>query len=66
MGEFLDSIVIFTITLINATIGYFQEQKAESALEALRKMTRLNSIVLRDGKRVKLKSEELVPGVYSF
>lgn len=62
MREYIDSLVIFTITLINAVIGYFQEQKAESALEALRKMTRLNSVVLREDKRVNIKSENLVPG----
>ncbi len=62
MGKILDSGVIFLVTLVNATIGFFQEQKAELALEALRKMTRLSSVAIRDGKRVNLKSEQLVPG----
>ncbi len=62
MGELTNAAVIFLITLVNAFIGYFQEQKAESALEVLRKMTRLNSVVVRDSKRTNIKSDFLVPG----
>lgn len=48
--------------LINAVLGVYQESKAEKAIEALQEMTAATSKVIRGGKQVSLKSEELVPG----
>jgi Ca2+-transporting ATPase len=62
MREYTDSVVIFIITVINACIGYYQQQKTENALEALRKMTALFTVVIRDGKSRRIRSEELVVG----
>ncbi|MBU0662535.1 HAD-IC family P-type ATPase [Candidatus Micrarchaeota archaeon] len=61
-GEALDAIAIFAIVLINAGLGFFQEYKAEKAMEALRKMTALRAVVLREGRHVLIDAEELVPG----
>ena len=62
-GEsFADVFIILIVVLINAVLGVYQESKAEKAIEALQEMTAATSKVLRGGKQVSLKSEELVPG----
>ncbi|MCD6575847.1 MAG: calcium-translocating P-type ATPase, SERCA-type [Nanoarchaeota archaeon] len=62
VGETLNSIVILIILLINAFLGFFQEYKAEKAVEALKKMTAPRALVLRDGVKKEIFSRELVPG----
>ena len=57
-----DSIIILAVVLINAVLGVMQESKAEKAVEALQKMSAATSRVLRDGKIVTVKSEDLVVG----
>ena len=57
-----DSIIILTVVLINAVLGVVQESKAEKAVEALQKMSAATTRVLRDGKIVIVKSEDLVVG----
>lgn len=62
-GESLaDVIIILAVVIINACLGVYQEDKAEKALEALQEMSSATSKVLRDGKTVILKSENLVVG----
>ena len=60
--EFADVIIILAVVLINATLGVIQESKAEAAIEALKQMTAATTKVLRDGKQITVKSEELVVG----
>ncbi len=62
IGHWIDSGVIIGVVLINAVIGFIQEGKAEKALEAIRTMLSSHATVLRDGKRLNLPAEELVPG----
>ena len=62
-GEsFADVIIILAVVCINAFLGVYQEGKAEKAIEALQEMTAATSKVIRGGKLITLKSEELVPG----
>ena len=60
--ELIDAIIIFIIVLINATLGFSQELKADKALESLKKMSQPFSIVIRDGKKKKIKTSEIVVG----
>ncbi|MGB9769198.1 MULTISPECIES: cation-translocating P-type ATPase [Caldisericum] len=60
-GEFVDSIVILAIVILNAILGVIQEQRAENALEKVKKLTSPTSTVLRDGKITKIPSNEIVP-----
>ncbi len=57
-----DVIIILAVVLINAVLGVFQESKAEKAIAALQEMTTATSKVVRDGKLMSVKSEELVKG----
>ena len=62
LGHTTDSAVIFGVVVINAVIGFIQEGKAESALEAIRQMLAPHALVMRDGHRIDLPARELVPG----
>ncbi|MDE5867321.1 MAG: HAD-IC family P-type ATPase, partial [Anaeroplasmataceae bacterium] len=61
-GDWPDVIIILFVIFLNALIGTIQELKAETSLEALKKMSAPESTVIRDGKKVKLPSSKLVPG----
>ena len=61
-SELVDGLIILAIVFLNAIIGFVQEQKAETAMEALKKMTKPEAKVLRDGELIKLPSSELVVG----
>ena len=61
-GAPIDAIVIVTILLLNAVMGYAQERKADDAVAALRSMTAAQSTVLRDGRQAVVPSDQLVPG----
>lgn len=61
-GVPVDAVVIAAIILLNAVLGLVQESKAENAVAALRSMTEAMSTVLRDGRRVTVRSAELVRG----
>lgn len=58
----MDTAVIMGVVVLNVLIGFFQEGKAESALEALRKMIVPECTVLRDGAEKIIPTRELVPG----
>lgn len=60
--DFVEPIVILMIVILNAVIGVFQEQKAEKAIESLKKMSAPTASVVRSGKIKKLPSSQLVPG----
>ena len=57
-----DTIIIMVVVVINTVLGVVQESKAEAAIEALQEMSAAMSKVLRDGKIVSVRSEDLVVG----
>ncbi|HQM02408.1 MAG TPA: cation-translocating P-type ATPase [Ruminococcus flavefaciens] len=57
-----DVFIILFVVLANAVLGVYQENKAESAIEALQAMSAANSKVYRSGELVVVHSSELVPG----
>lgn len=61
-GDFADVVVILIVVIINTIMSLVQESKAEAAMEALMQMTAATSKVLRDGKLVSVKSEDMVVG----
>ena len=62
LGEWVDSIAIMCIVVLNAVVGVIQESKAEQALAALKKMAAPSAQVLRDGHQVTVPGRELVAG----
>ncbi len=57
-----DTVIILVVVVINTILGVVQESKAEAAIEALQEMSAATSKVIRDGKLVSVKSEDLVIG----
>jgi len=58
----IDWLVIIAIVFITATIGYFQEEKAEEAIDKLKNLAAPKTIVIRSGRRHELLASELLPG----
>lgn len=57
-----DTVIIMVVVLINTVLGVVQESKAEAAIQALQEMSAATSKVLRDGKMISVRSEDLVVG----
>lgn len=62
VGDWPDIVIVLAVIILNSVIGTIQEVKAQTSLEALKKLSSPESLVIRDGKRIKIKSFELVPG----
>ena len=62
LGHWVDTSVILAVVIANAVIGFIQEGRAEQAMAAIRDMLSPRATTLRDGIRVTLDAEELVPG----
>ncbi len=62
VGDLTDTIVILIIVLLNAFLGFFQEYRAEKAMQALKQMAVTQARVLRDGSITWLSATALVPG----
>jgi magnesium-transporting ATPase (P-type) len=61
-GSPTDSIVILAVVVINALMGAIQEGRAERSLKSLKKLSTVETRVVRDGKEMKIGSKALVPG----
>ena len=61
-NDYIDSIIIIGIVIINAFMGVAQESKAEKSIEALQKLSAPQAKVKRGGQVKQVPSEELVPG----
>ncbi len=57
-----DALVIGIVIVINAVIGFTQENRAENAIQALISLTEPKAIVRRNGQDKQLNSLDLVPG----
>jgi Ca2+-transporting ATPase len=62
IGDLTDTIVILIIVVLNAVIGFFQEYRAEKAMQALKKMAITQAKVSRMGHIIGLSAIDLVPG----
>ncbi len=62
LNHVLDASVILAVVIINATVGFVQEGRAERALEAIRDMILPRATALRDGHRISVDATDLVPG----
>ena len=62
LGEHVDSMVILLAVALNVIVGFFQENKANTALQNLRSIIKYNVKVFRDGELHECDSSELVPG----
>jgi Ca2+-transporting ATPase len=66
LGDYVEASAIMAIVILNAVLGIVQEQRAEQALAALKKLAAPDAQVLRDGVRRSVPSSLLVPGDIVF
>jgi len=62
IGDLADALVILTVVILNAMLGFRQEYKAEQAVAALKRMLAERATVRRDGAAVEVSRADLVPG----
>ena len=62
LGQWVNTGVIWGVTLINAIIGFVQESKAESAIAALASSVKTNTTIIRNRNKLQVPSTELIPG----
>jgi len=62
LEHWVDASVILGVVIINAVIGFVQEGKAEDALRAIRQMLSPNAMVIREGRQITIRAEDMVPG----
>jgi Ca2+-transporting ATPase len=62
VGDLKDAVVIAVVVLLNASLGFIQEHRAEAALTALKNMLAPSARVRRDGRVVMIAAADLVPG----
>lgn len=61
-GEVEDAIFIFAMIVINTTVGYIQERRAQQAIDALKDSLAQKTKVIRDNKLVIVDTKDIVPG----
>jgi Ca2+-transporting ATPase len=66
LGKFTDSIVIFLAVAVNAAFGYIEENKISETVKKLKKILKVEAVVLRDGEKKKILREKIVPGDIIF
>jgi magnesium-transporting ATPase (P-type) len=64
IGHQIDALVILAVVVVNAIIGFIQEGRAEQALAAIRTMIDPHASLVRDGRRVTVPADDIVPGDY--
>lgn len=62
LGHWFDTAVILAVVIANAVIGFVQEGKAEKSMDAIRHMLAPRANVIRDGERISIEGDHLVPG----
>jgi magnesium-transporting ATPase (P-type) len=62
LDHVIDTAVILGVVLVNGVVGFIQEGRAERALDAIRSMVDPSASVLRDGRRMTVAAEQVVPG----
>ena len=61
-SEWIDSVIIIVVVIINAILGLVQENNAQRALDALEKMASPKAKVIRNGNTITVDTSEVVPG----
>ena len=57
-----EALAILAVVVLNATMGYIQESRAEAAVAALRAMSAAAAVVIRDGERHTIPATDIVAG----
>ncbi|MDO8752320.1 MAG: cation-transporting P-type ATPase, partial [Anaerolineales bacterium] len=66
LGDYVEAAAIMAIVVLNSVLGIVQEQRAEQAMAALKKLAAPDAQVLRDSIRSSVPAYNLVPGDIVF
>ncbi|HAR34173.1 MAG TPA: carbonate dehydratase, partial [Desulfobacter sp.] len=62
LAEYVDAGVIFAVVIVNAIIGFIQEDKAMKAIEALSRAMTSEATIIRNGEKKRIQAVQIVPG----
>ena len=62
LGETADSIIILLIVILSGVLGFFQDYRAQKAIEALKQMAAPRARVMRNGSTSLIMASKIVPG----
>ena len=66
LGDYVEAGAIIAIVILNAVLGIVQERRAEQALAALQELAAPEANIIRDGHRITVQAQQLVPGDIVF
>jgi H+-transporting ATPase len=62
LGKYFEMYVVMGLLVFNAVLGFFQEERANSALQLLKEKLKINARVKRNGNWTVIPAREIVPG----
>jgi Mg2+-importing ATPase len=62
VGDVTDGVVVLAIVVVSAGIGFWRERDARAAIERLRARLAIETQVIRDGARQRIRATDVVPG----
>ena len=62
LGDYLEGVFLLASVLVIIFITFYQHQKTEKSLEALKQLSSPRALVIRDGKEIRIAGREVVPG----
>lgn len=62
LNEYVDALIILVVIIVNAFLGAYQEYKAKTSLESIKKFSEDKTLTLRDNKLLNIKNSLLTIG----
>ncbi|RXW25273.1 hypothetical protein EST38_g541 [Candolleomyces aberdarensis] len=62
VGDYVEGGVIAAVIVLNTTVGFFQEYRAEKTMDSLRQLSSPTAFVVRNGEGVAIPAKNVVPG----
>ncbi|KAF4602743.1 hypothetical protein EYR40_005960 [Pleurotus pulmonarius] len=62
VGDFVEGGVIAAVIVLNTTVGFFQEYRAEKTMDSLRQLSSPTAVVIRNGESAAIPAKNVVPG----
>ncbi|PPR03337.1 hypothetical protein CVT24_012577 [Panaeolus cyanescens] len=60
--DFIEGAVIAAVIVLNTTVGFFQEYRAEKTMDSLRQLSSPTAFVIRNGESIPIPAKNVVPG----
>ncbi|KAF8639443.1 hypothetical protein AX16_010298 [Volvariella volvacea WC 439] len=62
VGDYIEGSVIAAVIILNTTVGFFQEYRAEKTMDSLRQLSSPTAVVIRNGESIPIPAKNVVPG----